>query len=146
MPLFWIEEPFHESVSEYRKLRDWHKANGRKTLLADGEAGPDWRVLDELAERKLLDVQLVDVVGYGFTSWRSLMPSLVERKILASPHAWGDALKTNYTAHLAAGLGNVITIEGVTCRSEDVDFGKYRMEQGKLVTPDDPGFGMKLMK
>ena len=27
---------------------------------------------------------------------RSLMPSLVQRKILASPHAWGDALKTNY--------------------------------------------------
>lgn len=145
VPLFWIEEPFRETVDDYRKLRQWLRAAGREALLADGEAGPDWRVLEELSQQHLLDVQLVDVVGYGFTSWRKLMPTLKQRKIMASPHAWGDALKTNYVAHLARGLGNVVTIEGVTCQSEDVDFGDYRLEEGKLVTSAEPGFGMRLL-
>ena len=34
---------------------------------------------------------------------------------MASPHSWGDAIKTCYSSHLAAAYGNVPTIEGVTC-------------------------------
>lgn len=143
--LFWIEEPFRENLREYQNVRDWLARHKRQTLLADGEASPDWKVLDALAEKGLLDVQLVDIVGYGFTAWRKLMPELKRRKVLASPHAWGHLLKTHYVAHLTAGLGNVVTIEGVTCHSEDVDFGGYRLEDGKLILPDDPGFGMKLL-
>lgn len=143
--LFWIEEPFRESVEGYAKLRKWLDANRRKTYLADGEANPDWKVLNELGERRLLDVQLVDIVGYGFTPWRKLMPELKRQKILASPHAWGTQLKTYYTAHLAAGLGNVVTVEGVTCTSPDVDFGTYHLKDGKLVVSEAPGFGMKLI-
>jgi hypothetical protein len=43
-------------------------------------------------------------------------------------------------------LGNTLTIEGVTCQSEDVDFGDYKMEEGKLIPSSAPGFGMKLLK
>jgi L-alanine-DL-glutamate epimerase-like enolase superfamily enzyme len=125
--LLWIEEPFRESVAGYAKVRDWLRRHGRKTLLADGEADPDWKVLGRLTEEKLLDVQLVDIVGHGFTAWRKLMPQLKRQKVLASPHAWGSLLKTHYVSHLAAGLGNVVTVEGVTCTSEDVDFGDYRL-------------------
>ncbi|HEY8477668.1 MAG TPA: enolase C-terminal domain-like protein, partial [Chloroflexota bacterium] len=144
MKLFWIEEPFHETLEDYAKLREWLREHGRKTLLADGEASPDWKVLDALAERKLLDVQLVDVAGYGFTPWRKLMPELKRQGVQASPHTWGSQLKTYYTSHLAAGLGNVVTVEGVTCSSDEVDFGKYTLKDGKLTPSPDPGFGMRL--
>jgi UDP-3-O-[3-hydroxymyristoyl] glucosamine N-acyltransferase len=46
---------------------------------------------------------------------------------------------------LAAGLGNVCTIEGVTCISEEIDFGDYQMIGGKLRVSNQPGFGMKLL-
>jgi D-galactarolactone cycloisomerase len=64
----------------------------------------------------------------------------------SSPHCWGNRLKTNYTAHLSAGLGNVCTIEGVTCESDDIDYGDYQINNGKLSVSDAPGFGMKLLK
>lgn len=142
--LFWIEEPFHETVDDYTKLRRFLKDRGRKTLLADGEARPDWKVLNALQKSKILDVQLVDVVGYGFTAWRKLMPSLIEQGIKASPHAWGHILKTYYISHLARGLGNIVTIEGVTCDCKEVDFGKYELKDGRLTPSPDAGFGMKL--
>ena len=142
--VFWFEEPFHENVADYQRLDAWLAENQRGTLIADGEARPDWKVLNEMSRQKLLDVQLVDIVGYGFTAWRKLMPLLKQQGVLASPHAWGSQLKTYCTAHLAAGLGNVVTIEGVTCKSEDVDFGAYRLVNGKLHVSEQPGFGMTL--
>lgn len=142
--LFWIEEPFLETHQDYTKLRSWLKQHGKKTLLADGEYNPDESLLIELFKADLLDVALQDICGYGFTAWRRYMPVLKELGITSSPHAWGSRLKTNYTAHLATGLGNVVTIEGVTCTSEDVDFGDTVMKAGKLATSPAPGFGMTL--
>jgi L-alanine-DL-glutamate epimerase-like enolase superfamily enzyme len=144
--LFWIEEPFRETQQDYARLRQWLKDNNRRTLLADGEANPDWKVLDQLFQNKLLDVQLVDIVGYGFTPWRKLIKGLIEQGVQSSPHAWGHLLKTHYTAHLAAGMGGIVTIEGVTCASDDVDFGSYQLKDGKLSVSEEPGFGMKLLK
>ncbi|KGE13150.1 enolase C-terminal domain-like protein [Sphingobacterium deserti] len=144
--LFWIEEPFHETVADYTKLRAWLKKENIKTLLADGEADPDQRQLKELIEKKLLDVHLTDIEGLGFTNWRKLMPELKRMGAQASPHAWGSLLKTYYTAHLSGGLGNTATIEGVSSVSDDVDLSGYKLQEGKLTPPSSPGFGMKLLK
>lgn len=144
--LFWIEEPFHETVSDYEKLRNYIKTAGISTLLADGEADPDPALLKELFEKKLLDVHLTDIEGLGFTNWRRLMPELKKLGVQASPHAWGSLLKSYYTAHLAGGLGNTITIEGVTSTSEEVDLSGYKIQGGKLIPPPAAGFGMSLLK
>ena len=73
------------------------------------------------------------------------MPELKEMNTLTSPHAWGTLLKTHYAAHIAAGLGNVCTLEGVTCFSDEIDFGDYPISGGKMRVSDEPGFGMKLL-
>jgi L-alanine-DL-glutamate epimerase-like enolase superfamily enzyme len=68
-----------------------------------------------------------------------------KHKAMASPHTWGSMLKTHYVSHLAAGLENTAIIEGVTCLSDDIDYGDYKIIDGKLNVSDAPGFGMKLM-
>lgn len=143
--LFWIEEPFRETVEDYTKLRKILKDMGIKTLLADGEASPDQVFLRKLEEMQLIDVHLTDIQDLGFTAWRKLMPELKKLNILASPHAWGSQLKTYATAHLTGGCGNTVTIEGVTSISDQIDFGDYRLESGKLIPSSAPGFGMKLL-
>ncbi|HEC41560.1 MAG TPA: mandelate racemase/muconate lactonizing protein [Bacteroides sp.] len=146
IPIYWFEEPFVENLEDGRKLKDWMMANGfEDTYYADGERNPDFDVCMQLAREDKLDVYLPDIAGYGFTPWRKMMPSLKEMNILSSPHAWGSMLKTNYTAHISAGLGNVCTIEGVTCLSDEIDFGDYKIIDGKLRVSEDPGFGMKLL-
>jgi D-galactarolactone cycloisomerase len=146
IPLFWVEEPFIETIEDYKILRNWIKSNGHVKYLADGEANPDMNLIGQLEDLKLIDVCLSDIMGYGFTPWRNLMPVLKKKKILASPHNWGDQLKTFYTVQLAGAFGNTPTIEGVTCTSDDVDFGDYKLVGGKYTPSDAPGFGLKLLK
>lgn len=147
VPIWWIEEPFRETVKDFTLLREWLDNNRRRyTLLADGEAYPDLPLALEMGKKGVLDIYLEDIIGYGFTKWRALMPVLKENKLMASPHNWGEYLKTIYTMHLTAGLGNVPTIEGVTCFSSDIDFGHSRLENGLLIPADSPGFGMTLLK
>lgn len=144
--LFWIEEPFRETVKDYSETKKWLDANYKfKVLLADGEANPDFQLAMELAQAKLLDVYIEDLIGLGFTKWRKLNPDLKKKGILSSPHCFGDLLKSYYTSHLIAAQGNAPTIEGVTCTSNEVDFGDYKISRGKIVPSPAPGFGMKLL-
>jgi len=41
--------------------------------------------------------------------------------------------------------GNVVTIEGVTCIFDDIDYGNYKIANGKIQVSDKPGFGMKIL-
>jgi L-alanine-DL-glutamate epimerase-like enolase superfamily enzyme len=144
-PLFWIEEPFHETLADWRKLAKWARGNGyEKTLLADGEATPDKEVLDQLGREKILQVRLEDIMGLGFTPWRKWMPELAAQGVQASPHTWGCSLKTVYTAHLVGAFGNAPTVEGVTSGDKDVDFGENRIAGGQFVPSSGPGFGMRI--
>lgn len=146
VPLYWFEEPFKEEIVESKKLRDWMHANGfEKTLFADGEYQQDYDQCMKMAEQGILDVYLADVVGFGFTPWRKALPQLKKFNTFASPHAWGTALKSNYAIHLSAGLGQCCTIEGVTCMSNEIDFGSYPLVDGMVKVSDAPGFGMKLL-
>lgn len=138
--LFWIEEPFPETREDLSLLRPLVGP----TLIADGESHPDVPVLLELASDGLLDVLLMDVVSYGFTAWRQIMPSLREAGVQASPHAWGQPLKSLYAAQLAAGLGNVVTVEGVPGTTTGIDTSGYPLVNGVLSVPAQPGFGIPL--
>lgn len=147
IPLFWIEEPFPENRDESMKLKQWLIQNNRKnTFYADGEANPDHDLCLQLGKEKILDVYLPDIQVYGFTAWRKLMPRLLNDGIKASPHAWGNLLKSHYIAHLARGMGNIVTIEGVICYSDEIDFGNYQITDGMITPSYGPGFGMELIE
>jgi len=147
VPLFWIEEPFAETRRDYSILKEWLINNSRRnTLLADGEAHPDLQLALDLGKEKLLDVYLEDMRDRGFTGWRRLDPVLKSIGMMASPHAWGDTLKSFYTVQYTAAYGNTPTIEGVTCFSDEIDLSGYVLEKGRCTPPALPGFGMKLLK
>jgi len=56
----------------------------------------------------------------------------------------GWCMRTHQTAQLAAGVGNVPIVEGIPGRTPGIDYSAYRMHDGKLVMPDEPGFGFRL--
>ena len=142
--LFWIEEPFQERPEDFRALRDLLDACGSAALIADGEYDPRLDMVWRLAADNLLDVALMDVVDFGVTAWRHVMPRLADLNVRASPHAWGIPIKTLYAAQLAAGLGNVITVEGVPGTTSGADTSGYQLSEGRLTIPETPGFGIPL--
>ncbi len=141
--LFWVEEPFQETREDLRRLRRYLDRRSPDTLIADGELRPDVPFLLELARERLLDVLLMDIVGLGLTPWRRLMPTLQEIGVQASPHAWGVPLKTLYIAQFAAGLGNVVTVEGVPGTAAAIDCTGYELVEGRLGAPNLPGWGIQ---
>jgi D-galactarolactone cycloisomerase len=145
--LFWIEEPFPETIEDYTRLKAVMKDLGVKSLIAEGERGPKQPFLRQLEEKKLIDVHITDIQDYVlvYSGWRKKIPELKELGIYASPHAWGAQIKTQYISHLAAAYGNTVTIEGATNISSDIDLGDYRLEDGKIIPSSAPGFGMKLL-
>lgn len=149
IPLYWVEEPFPEEINNGKKLRAWMDKNGfSKTKYADGEwIRPDEKdVALEMVRQGVVNTYLNDIHAYGLTNWMKVMPVLKNANATASPHAWGDRLKTHYTAHLAAALGNIPTVEGVTCISDDIDYGNYPIKDGRITVSQAPGFGMKIVK
>ncbi|MFC1716340.1 enolase C-terminal domain-like protein, partial [Candidatus Poribacteria bacterium] len=143
--IYWIEEPFRENRDDLIKLKEFLASRCPDTLVVDGESRPDVDFLLELGREKLLDALQMDISGLGFTPWRRTMPRLIEAGVLSAPHTWGDPLKVNYSAHLAAGLGNVLMLEGIPSTTHGADLSLYRLEEGILHVPKDaPGFGMKL--
>jgi L-alanine-DL-glutamate epimerase-like enolase superfamily enzyme len=147
IPLLWMEEPFIENYEDGKKLREWMDQNGFKdTLYADGEYKPDHNLCMKMGKEGIMNAYLPDIRSFGFTRWRNLMPQLKAYNMWASPHAFGSMLKTHYNAHMAAACGNVVTIEGVTCISDDIDYGDYKIKDGKIQVSESPGFGMKLLK
>ena len=142
--LFWIEEPFAEERAGLRELRAHRERTGSSVLVADGEFEPVVPAVLDLAAEGLIDVLLMDVLSFGLTAWRTLMPRVEELGVLASPHAWGHPLKSLYAAQLAAGLGTVPVIEGVPGTTDGVDVGDWRLEDGHVHVPRTPGMGVRL--
>jgi L-alanine-DL-glutamate epimerase-like enolase superfamily enzyme len=158
--LFWIEEPFPENKNDLMMLKEHMAKVGCKALIADGETRTErsskwWRYggysqrhienLFALAEAKLVDVFVLDLGIVGFTNWRHIMPELEQAGVKASPHTWGWIPRPCYVAQLAAGVGNVIIIEGIPGKTEGVDYSAYKFVDGKIIVPDLPGFGLKLI-
>ncbi len=140
--LFWLEEPFADDRDDLTRLRRYLRDTASPTLVADGEFRPDVPSLLSLAADGLVDVLLMDVVTYGLTAWRKVMPEVRRAGVAASPHAWGDPLKTLYAAQIGAGLGNVRTVEGVPGTIVGVDTTGYRLDAGRLSVPTTAGFGI----
>jgi D-galactarolactone cycloisomerase len=142
--LYWVEEPFPDDADDLAALRDHRDAVSPGTRIAEGETDPDVDALLPVAESGAIDVLLMDVLSFGTTRWRRLVPRLRAAGVAASPHAWGRPLKTLYAAQLAAGLGGIEVVEGVPGRTDGVDDGGYRFADGAVTVPDRPGFGLPL--
>jgi len=142
--LYWVEEPFADDADDLAGLRKALDEISPNTLIADGEFHPDLEQLLPIAAAGNIDVLLMDVISFGLTRWRAIMPELVRTGVAASPHAWGRPLKTLYAAQFAAGLGNIAVVEGVPGTTDGVDPSGYAFADGRITVPDRPGFGLPL--
>lgn len=143
--IYWIEEPFREEEENLRKLRSYLNEKSPSTMIADGESRFITEQIVDLASKGLLDVIQMDIEYLGFTEWRKLIPMLEKIGVKISPHNWGFGLKTRYTATLGAGCPLIDLVEGVIDETEGVDTSAYGLVNGRMMVPELPGFGMKLI-
>ena len=141
--IYWVEEAFHEDAVLYRDLKEWLAREGLPVLIADGEGDASPGLLD-WARDGLIDVVQYDIVSHGLSNWLATGRQLATWNVSAAPHHYGT-LYGNYSAcHLAPALANFQLAEWDEALALGLVADGYRIEDGAVVLPETPGFGLEL--
>ncbi len=141
--LFWIEEAFHEDPELYAELRRWMQAEGIAALIADGEGWAAEALMD-WARAGHVDVIQYDIFSHGFSSWLRTGALLDEWGIRAAPHHYGRHLGNYVSGHLATAVKGFTFVEWDEATTPGIDASAYRVDNGQILIPDAPGFGLQL--
>lgn len=141
--LVWIEEAFHEDPVLYRDLKEWLADRGLGVLIADGEgqAAPglmDW------ARDGVVDVVQYDIFSHGFARWLATGKELDAWGARAAPHNYGTLIGNYAACHLAGAVGGFMFAEWDEATAPGLDTSAYRIEEGRVLVPATPGFGLTL--
>jgi len=142
--MYWMEEPFHEDAALYRDLKDWLRAEGLTTLIADGGEGEASPSLLRWASEGLVDVVQYDIFGHGLTRWLSTGKRLDGWGARSAPHHYGGHLGNHVSCHLAPALRGFSFVEWDEATAPGLDTSGYTLEDGSVSVPDLPGFGLSL--
>ena len=144
--LYWVEEPFLDDADDLARLRSYLREAGSATLIAEGESDPELETLLKIAGRGDIDVLLMDVVSFGLTAWRSVMPRIAEARGPRLTARLGSAAQDPVRRPVRRRIwGTIDTVEGVPGETIGVDTSGYLWRDGELTVPDRPGFGLPLL-
>jgi L-rhamnonate dehydratase len=141
--VFWMEEAFHEDPVLYRDLKGWLQAEGIATLVADGEGWAAPLLLD-WAREGLIEVVQYDIHSHSFSQWLALGQQLDAWGVRTAPHHYGGHIGNYTTPHLAAAVAGFTFVEWDEASTSGIGAPGYVIEEGEVVVPATPGFGMTL--
>ena len=141
--IYWLEEPFHEDPILYRDLREWLKRRDLAVLIADGEGEAAPALLD-WAREGFIDVIQYDIFRHGFTRWLKTGQQLDAWGVRSAPHHYGRHYGNYAAGHLAAAIQHFAFVEWDEASTPGLETGGYWVEEGWVVIPDAPGFGLAL--
>ncbi len=141
--LFWLEEAFHEDPELYGALHAWMEAEGLSVLIADGEGWAATALMD-WAREGFVDVMQYDIFSHGFSNWLDTGAQLDEWQVRSAPHHYGRHLGNYVSGHLATAVAGFTFVEWDETSTPGIESSAYRVEEGHVVIPDAPGFGLAL--
>ncbi len=141
--LFWLEEAFQEDPVLYEHLRGWMEQERLAVLIADGEVWAPPELMD-WARQGLVDVIQYDIFSHGFGNWLRTGAQLDVWGARSAPHHYGRHLGNYVSGHLAAAIERYTFVEWDEVTTPGLDASAYRVEQGQVVIPEAPGFGLAL--
>ena len=141
--LFWMEEPFHEDSAYLTSLHDWIKTQGLETRIADGEGNASPQIV-EWAANSLVNILQYDLRDYGFLKWAALGRMLDSLGILSAPHNYGGFYGNYAQCHLATAISGFCFAEWDEAKVEGINTDNYRISEGMVHVPSNPGFGLEM--
>ena len=141
--VFWLEEAFQEDPALYEDLQQWLEREGLATLIADGEGGAPPELMD-WARDGLVDVLQYDIFSHGFGSWLGTGAQLDAWGARSAPHHYGGHVGNHVAGHLAAAIAGFTFVEWDEVATPGLDESAYRVDEGQVVIPEAPGFGLAL--
>jgi len=141
--VFWLEEAFQEDPALYEDLQGWLEREGLSALIADGEGGAPPELMD-WAREGLVDVIQYDIFSHGFSNWLRTGAQLDAWGVRAAPHHYGRHVGNHVAGHLATAIAGFTFVEWDEVTTPGLDASAYRIEDGQVLIPNAPGFGLAL--
>lgn len=138
-PLFWVEiDSFSAEALGYIRRQSPHPISSCETLLGLREFLPYFR-------EQSMDVAIVDTPWNGVWQSMKIAAAAEAHEVNVAPHNFYGHLSTMMNAHFAAAVPNLRIMEVDMDRlawDDELFGGAPRIENGELVMPDAPGWGM----
>ena len=100
--------------------------------------------LMDWAREGLVDVIQYDIFSHGFSNWLRTGAQLDDWKVRTAPHHYGRHLGNYVSGHLATAVKGFTFVEWDEATTPGLDASGYRVEDGQVVIPNAPGFGLAL--
>jgi L-alanine-DL-glutamate epimerase-like enolase superfamily enzyme len=143
--IYWFEEPFKEEIAASLDFKRFLHEESPEIFLADGEGTRPYQPeIRAVIRAGAIDVVQFDLRPVPITPWLTILPLIEEVGLLAAPHNWASHLLNYYIPHFGRGISSFCMAETDTSVIREVDTSSYRLINGKLEIPDEPGFGLEL--
>jgi D-galactarolactone cycloisomerase len=138
--IFWFEEPFAEDPALNKALSEFIEEKGYATFVADGEFAPPPSFF-QMVEQGWIDLVQQDFRFKGLSWWRKTAEMIEPWGALCAPHTWGSFVEKFPHAHFAASVPHYSLLEACPADLPGLITDAWKMEDGKLFVPDEPGCG-----
>jgi D-galactarolactone cycloisomerase len=143
--LYWIEEPFPESVEGYGRLKDKLAEAKMKTMIADGENLRHPNDFEPyLTPRRLMDVLQLDTRSGGFLANREIARRGEAVGAVTIPHNWGSQIGHLMGLHLAKAVKTVPWAEDDRSTCDVIVPTGYALGKGIQMVSNEPGLGIRI--
>jgi D-galactarolactone cycloisomerase len=143
--LYWIEEPFPESVDGYGRLKDKLAEAKINTLIADGENLRHANDFEPyLKPRRLMDILQLDTRSGGFLANREIAQRGETVGAVTIPHNWGSQIGHLMGLHLAKAVKAVPWAEDDRSTCDVIVPIGYSLGKGIQTVSNEPGLGIRI--
>ncbi len=142
--LAFVEELFPETVEDCLALKEFMKANGWKTLLADGETQGTIEVFKPFIDARAIDVFQADMNRFGFEGILTEAAWAREKDLLVAPHNWGSLIGYYMQLHVGRAIKNLYRAEHDPLETRVLRADGYERKDGLSSVPGAPGFGLSI--
>jgi D-galactarolactone cycloisomerase len=143
--LYWLEEPFVETIDGYRRLRERMDKAGMKTRIADGENLREAASFEAyLKPPRLMDVVQLDIRTGGFVENLKLAEMARGAGAVSAPHNWGSRIGVLMGLHFSKAVGNAPMAEDDRSGCDAILEEGYSFENGFYRVSETPGLAIRV--
>lgn len=140
----FVEELFPETVEECLALKEFIRAHGWQTLVADGETQRELEAYRPFIAAQAIDLLQGDMNHFGLEGILTEAQWARSQGIRVAPHNWGSLVGYIMQVHIGRALENFFAAEQDPLSTEVLRTEGYAIREGLATVPDAPGFGWAL--